>query len=85
MRAADRAVRPGQEACAHAVGDVAEAQVEARRLDLVGREIARRNDGAVCGKLRDHAVGQYPLLAHREGRDGNMFVSFGGGGHAFAS
>ena len=29
----------GQEARAHAIGDVAEAQIEARGLDLVGREV----------------------------------------------
>ena len=40
----DRRARPGQEARAHAIGDLAEPQVEARRLDLVGREVARADE-----------------------------------------
>ena len=40
----DRGLRPRQEARAHAVGDLAEPQIEARRLDLIGREIARRDE-----------------------------------------
>ena len=35
----DGGARPGQEARAHAVGDLAEPQVEARRLDLVVHEL----------------------------------------------
>ncbi len=59
-----RAVRAGQETRAHAVSDIAETQVEACRLNLVGREVARGDDRAACAQRRDHAVGQDPLVAH---------------------
>ena len=48
----------GQEARAHAIGDVAEAQIEARRLDLAFDEIVGRQDEARFRHRRDHAVGQ---------------------------
>ena len=54
----DRGARPRQEARAHAIGDLAEPQIEARRLDLIGREIARRDDPAGFRKLGDHVIGQ---------------------------
>ena len=59
-------VRAGQKARAHAIGDVAEAQVEARRLDLVGREVGRGQNRAAGGQRRDHAVGQDALVVDGE-------------------
>ena len=41
MRRPDRAVRAGQKARAHAIGDIAEPQIEAGGLDLIGREVTR--------------------------------------------
>ena len=61
-------VRAGQEARAHAVGDLAQPQIEARRLDLVGHEIGRGQNPAVGGKRRDHAVGQDALVFDGEGK-----------------
>ncbi len=49
---------PRQEAGAHPVGDVAEPQVEARRLDLALDEVVGRQDQAGIRHRRDHAVGQ---------------------------
>ena len=63
----DRGARPGQEARAHAIGDLAEPQVEARRLDLIRRELERREDRAVARERRDHVVGQDALLIHCKG------------------
>ena len=60
--------RARQEARAHAVGNLAKAQVEARRLDLAGHERARRQDAAIGGKLADHAVGQDALVLNGEGK-----------------
>ena len=54
----DRGVRAGQEARAHAIGDLAEPQVEARGLDLVGDEVAGAQDAAVLRQRGDHVVGQ---------------------------
>ncbi len=51
-----------QKARAHAVGDRAETQVEARRLDLVSGKRPRRQDRAVRGQRGDHAVGQNALV-----------------------
>ena len=50
--------RAGQEARAHAERDFAEPQVEARGLDLLRHEVIGRDDGAVFGERRDHAVRQ---------------------------
>jgi hypothetical protein len=50
--------RPRQEAGAHPVGDIAEAQIEARRLDLaLDKGIGRQNKAGIRHR-RDHAVGQ---------------------------
>ena len=68
MRRPTVAARPGQEARAHPVGDIAEPQVEARRLDLVGGELARGNDGAAGVQRRDHAVGQDALVVCGKGK-----------------
>ncbi len=54
--------RPGQKAGAHPVGDGAEPQVNARGLDLIGRKLLRRRDGAVRRQRRDHAVGQDAVI-----------------------
>ena len=58
----DRRVRAGQKARAHAVGDFAQAQVEARGLDLVGVELAAGADRALAHERRDHVVGQDAFL-----------------------
>ncbi len=47
-----------QEARANAIGDVAEAKVEARRLDLAFDEIVCGQDEPRFRHRRDHAVGQ---------------------------
>ena len=54
--------RAGQEAGAHAIGHLAEPQIEARRLDLVGHEFGGRQNRAAGGQRRDHAVGQDALV-----------------------
>ncbi len=59
-------VRAGQEARAHAVGDVAEPQIEAGRLDLVGHEVGGGQNPAGGGQRRDHAVGQDALVLDGE-------------------
>ncbi len=51
-----------QETRAHAVGHLAQPQVEARRLDLVGDELVFGQNTAVRGEHRDHAVGQNALV-----------------------
>ena len=53
-----RRARPRQEAGAHPVGDIAEPQVEAGRLDLAFDERIGRQNQAGIGHRRDHAVGQ---------------------------
>ena len=53
-----RRARPGQEARAHPIGDVAEPQIEARRLDLAFDERIGRQNQAGIRHRRDHAVGQ---------------------------
>ena len=53
-----RRARPRQEAGAHPIGDVAETQIEARRLDLAfDKRIGRQNKAGVRHR-RDHAIGQ---------------------------
>ena len=54
----DGGVRAGQKARAHPVGDIAEAQIEARRLDLAFDKGIGRQDEARIRHRRDHAVGQ---------------------------
>ena len=54
----DRRVGPGQEARAHPIRDVAEPQVEACGLYLIGRERISRQDRAGLAQRRDHAVRQ---------------------------
>ena len=54
----DGGVGSGQEARAHPVGDVAEPQIEARRLDLAFDKGICRQDQARIRHRRDHAVGQ---------------------------
>ena len=53
-----RRARPRQKAGADPVGDVAETQIEARRLDLAFDKGIGRQDQAGIGHRRDHAVGQ---------------------------
>ena len=60
---ADRGARTGQEARAHAIGDLAQPQVEARRLNLVGIERIGRLDGAAIDERRNHVVRQNATLA----------------------
>ena len=68
-------VRPRQETRAHAVGDLAQPQVEARRLDLVGDELVFGQNPAVRGERRDHAVGQNALVVDGEGKRHGVPVS----------
>ena len=49
----DQRLRAGQEAGADAIGDLAEPQIEARRLDLVGLEPLGGPNGAGLGHLLD--------------------------------
>jgi hypothetical protein len=77
----DGGARSGQEARAHPVGDIAEAQIEARRLDLALDKGIGRQDQARIRHRRDHAVGQnsvgvgrkrerhgaVPKMAHQDG------------------
>ena len=67
MRRATVRAGTGQEACAHAIGDGAEAQVEARRLNLAGGERIGGANSALLRQRRDHAVGQNSLLCRGEG------------------
>ena len=53
-----RRPRSGQEAGAHAIGDVAEPEVEAGRLDLAFDEGIGRQDQPGIRHRRDHAIGQ---------------------------
>ena len=54
----DRGPRTGQEARAHPIGDIAEAQIEARGLDLALDKGIGRQDQPRIRHRRDHAVGQ---------------------------
>ncbi len=63
----DGGVRPRQEARAHAKGDLAEPQVEARGLDLVLHEFVFGEDRAVADQRADHLVGQDAPLIHCKG------------------
>ena len=58
--------RAGQEAGAHAIGDIAQAQIETGGLDLVGLEFDRRQYPTVCGQLRDHPIWQNALVVQGE-------------------
>ena len=51
----------GQKARAHAIGDVAEAQIEARGLDLVGRELVCGQNPTGFRQRGDHAIRQDAL------------------------
>ncbi len=62
----DGGARSGQEACAHAVGDLAETQVEARRLDLILDKVIGRQNRAAGGQCRDHPVRQYAPVVDGE-------------------
>ena len=55
-----------QKTRAHAIGDGAETQIEARRLDLARRERIMRANAAVRRQFRDHAVGQDSFVRWRE-------------------
>ena len=63
----DRRARSGQKARAHAKGDLAEPQIEAGGLDLVGDEVVGRQNGADASELRDHVIGQDALLVGGKG------------------
>ena len=59
------ASRPGQEARADAIGDRAEAEVEARRLDLVG--VGKPSQGGPCrprSGSRSPCAGRIPAFGH---------------------
>ncbi len=53
---------PRQEACAHAISDFTQPQVQARRLNLVDVERVGRNDGAALDERRNHVVRQNASL-----------------------
>ena len=55
---------PGKETRAHAVGRVAEPQIEACRLDLVGRELVSGQDPTRFRQHGDHAIRQNARLGH---------------------
>ena len=57
-----------QEACAHAVGHLAQPQIKARRLDLIGHELVFGQNPAAGGERRNHAVGQNALVINGEGK-----------------
>ena len=61
-------VRPGKKARPHTIGDLAQPQIEAGGLDLIGHELVFRQNRAVCGERRDHAVGQDALVLDGEGK-----------------
>ena len=61
-----RRARSGQETRAHPVGDIAEPQIEARRLDLAFDEGIGRQDQAGIRHRRDHAVGQNAVGVGRQ-------------------
>jgi hypothetical protein len=58
-----RRARPRQKTGAHPIGDVAETQIEARRLDLAFDERVSRQDETGVRHRRDHAVGQNAIGA----------------------
>ena len=62
--------RPRQKARPHPIGDVAETQIEARRLDLAFDKRIGREDQAGIRHRRDHAVGQDAIGAGRK-REGH--------------
>ena len=55
---AHRGVRPGQEACANAVGDLAEPEIEAGRLDLVRFDLRRAENLAALDQRADALAGK---------------------------
>jgi len=63
----DRCVRTRQEARADTVGHLAEPEIEARRLNLVGHEIIGRQDRAILRERGDHVIGQNALLIDCKG------------------
>ena len=69
-----RCARSGQETRAHAIGDVAEPEVEASRLDLAFDKGIGRQDQACVRHRRDHAVGQDPLASSGSVNDTAWFL-----------
>ena len=57
-----------QKTRAHAIGNLAEPKIEAGGLNLIGHELVFRQNRAVCGERRDHAVGQDALVLDTEGK-----------------
>jgi hypothetical protein len=57
-----------QETRAHAVGHLAQPQIEASGLNLVGNERIGRQDGARFRQCRDHAVRQNAFVFNGEGK-----------------
>ena len=72
-----RRARPGQETRAHAVGDIAEAQIEAGRLDLAFDKGIFGQDQTRIRHRRDHAVGQNSVGVGRQ-RKRHGVVLWGG-------
>ena len=63
----DRGVGAGQEARAHPIGHLAEPQVEAGGLDLVGDEVIGGQNPTALRQRRDHVVGQDAFLIDCKG------------------
>ena len=63
----DRGLRPGQKARADAIGHLAEPQVEARRLNLIGREFAHGTNPTALRERGDHVIGQDALVSRWSG------------------
>ena len=74
----DRAIRPRQKTGAHPVGDVAEPQIEAGRLDLALDEGIFGADHAGIGHRRNHAVGQNAIGIGRQRERHGIDPSDGG-------
>jgi hypothetical protein len=64
---ADGRVPPRQKARAHTEGGVAESEIQARRLNLIGCKRIGGQDRAVGRETGDHPVRQNALVSDREG------------------
>ncbi len=75
----DRRMRPRQKTRAHPESNVGQSEIQARRLDLIGRERLGGQDHAVGRKRGDHPVRQDAFVVDREGeRHGGSDTEDGG-------
>jgi hypothetical protein len=56
----------GQKACAHAIGHLAQTQIEAGRLDLIRDELIFGQYAAIGGEHRDHPIRQNASVLNSE-------------------